>query len=707
MRFCLLFIFISTQAVGQYAYEADFSIPVQNREGETMLLPWVGGLNSVQVNTLDVDHDGTEDLVLFERSNNKVLVFLVKNKQYQYAPDFEAYFPVDINNFLILHDYDGDGLKDIFTGNPLGIKLYRNVSQGDFPNWQPVLFGNSSVILTTGFSGKVNIQLQADDVPAIADVDSDGDLDILCMNFSGNGKIEYHKNTGTASAPDYVRITQNWGGITECSCGVFAFNNNSCNSAGRGQHAGGKFLMLLDVNADQKKDLIFSESTCDKLYLFINEGNNENPIFSTASIFPQGLLGNGVYPVAFYEDLTFDGIKDLAISSGVFSRSDDTTDFSQSLRVFKNNGTTSLPTFTSAEMFLQNEMIDVGENAVPTFFDYDGDGDDDLFVGKLGSLQNGLFSAGITLYKNTGTNSNPAFEYVSDDFNNLSSYNLYNLKPQFIDVNTDGSVDLVFTATNQSGQTSLYYIANTNNRGLTLANQLSETNLSVFFNENVHLTHINTDGRPDLLIGKANGAVEYWRNTGNGQPAWQLESNAFLGLTQSFLRQNPSIFIGDLNQDNQSDLVLGLQDGSISILSNYKAYNNFDNAQQDIVRNTISRQFESRNFGGPLWLSQLRIGSKFSLLLGNSVGGLQLLSPIKEGTNFSIFPNPLEKAQVLKIESTTGGMASLINATGQTISTWLVLKGNSEYLLPNMQAGVYLLRFSGNGIIITRRLVVY
>lgn len=708
MRFIALLLIVSSQAWGQYAYEADFSIPVRTADDQLLAQPWAGGINAVQVNTLDINNDSVEDLILFDRTANKVLPYLVQGQQYIYAPMYEAFFPDDLANFLLIRDLNGDGKKDIFTGNPFGIKVYLNNSSDDILRWQHLLFQNSNVMLTTGFSGKTNIQLQADDVPAIADMDGDGDLDVLCMNFSGSGKIEYHKNVGTLNSPDFVRTTQAWGGLTECGCGEFAFNNTTCVSNGRVKHAGGKFLLALDVNADNQMDLIFSESECDQLYLFINEGTSENAVFTQAVIYPDNLKENGVYPIAFYEDLDFDNIKDLIISLGVFERSDDVTDFSQSLYFHKNVLSNNNPQFAAPLNFLQNEMIDVGENACPAFFDYDGDGDDDLFIGDFGIQQDGIFRATLSLYENTGNQQQPSFKFVTNDYANLSTYALYNLKPQFTDINKDGTTDLVFTATNQDGQTLLHYILNNSSTSLSLQNTLTATSFSVFFNENIHIYDINNDGLPDALVGKANGAVEYWKNNGSAQtPSWQRESTAFLDIDQSFVRQNPSILIIDINNDAKQDLIMGLQDGTVQILSDFKSAVNFDNAEKELTFNTLSRQFEIRNFGGPVWTTSLSTTTQNYLVIGNSLGGLQLLKAKSLDQNFSVFPNPASKDQSVFIESTTAGVVQIYSAHGQFISSTTALKGTSELSFAMLSAGVYLLRFSGNGTSITRRLIIY
>ncbi|NBP67362.1 MAG: T9SS C-terminal target domain-containing protein [Cytophagia bacterium] len=708
MRFTALFLIISTTVWGQSAYTADFSILVSTADDQLLTQAWAGGINSVQVNKLDLNDDGIEDLILFDRTANKVLTYTAQAQQYIYAPEYETFFPDDLNNFLLLRDFNGDGRKDIFTGNPFGIKVYLNISNGNIPDWQHLLFQNSNVILTTGFSGKTNIQLQADDVPAIADMDGDGDLDVLCMNFSGNGKIEYHKNTGTLAAPDFVRTTQAWGGVTECGCENFAFNNTSCIVNGRTKHAGGKFLLTLDVNEDGQMDLVFSESACNKIFLLINEGTSENAVFTQATAFPDNLKTNGTYPVAYYEDVDFDNIKDLLISPGVFQRNDDVTNFSQSLYSHKNLLQNNNVQFAPPVGFLQNQMIDVGENACPAFFDYDGDGDDDLFIGTFGVQQDAVFRSTLWLYENTGNTQQPSFKFITNDYASLSTYQVYNLKPQFTDINKDGTTDLVFTATTQAGQTVLHYLLNNSTTTLSLQSTLTLTDFSVFFNENIHLYDINRDGLPDALVGKANGAIEFWKNTGSATaPTWQIENTAFLDIGQSFLRQNPSILISDLNKDAKQDLVIGLQDGTLQILSDFTTALNFEDAEKEVTFNPISRQFEVRNFGGPVWTTAFSSSEQNYLVVGNYLGGLQILKAKTLENNFSVFPNPANKQQAVFIESTTAGIVYIYSTQGQFISSVATQKGTSELSFGMLSAGVYLLRFSGNGASITRRLIIY
>lgn len=714
----LLFLLLPLQAFCQFAYEVDATIPARINPSTPLPFAWAGGLNTVQINKMDLNGDTIEDLVLFDRTADKVLPYLARNNDYQYSPEYEYFFPSDLNNFLLLRDYNGDGRKDIFTGNPFGIKMYKNIEVESAPfGWEHYGFptpggGTSAVILSTGFSSKVNLQLQADDLPSIEDMDGDGDLDILVMNFSGTGQIQYHKNVSTQqSAPDFVRTTLAWGGLTECGCGVFAFTNTGCGSGSRVQHAGGKFLLALDVDANGAMDLLFAESSCSTIYLFKNEGTTESAIFTRAEVFPGTNTTQGLYPTAFLEDVDFDGIRDVLLSYGVVERSDEESDFSNSLQFFKNSGSNNLLQLgTNPANFLQHQMIDVGENAVPAFYDYDTDGDDDLFIGSFGKLRvSNNFSGSLYLFENKGTQAQPVFEWVTDDFGNLSSLDLYNIKPQFSDVFSDGHPDLVFTATDQGGETSLYYIINISSHGLQLDNAVQSTNVSILLNENIHLTEINDDGLLDILLGKSDGAVEYWQNRGTGSaPFWQLEEEAYIGLAPSLLMQNPVVYTAALTTNLKSDLILTDQHGTIKILPDFKAKRDFSSAEGELVYNQLAQQFENRNLGGRIWpVSYKHTPEKTSIFIGTMLGGIQVLSSLAGEARFEIYPNPLVNHQPLTIETLSSGKVQVYTTTGQSLLHYTISKGINHLTLPSMQAGVYLLRLSYPEKTITRRLIIY
>ena len=104
----ILLLLVVAAVKAQFTYSIDQSIPVEVN-GKSLLMPWAGGVNSAQINTMDLNGDGKQDLVVFDRTANKLNTYLNKNNQYQYAPDYESLFPKEVSvssTFLMTESRD-------------------------------------------------------------------------------------------------------------------------------------------------------------------------------------------------------------------------------------------------------------------------------------------------------------------------------------------------------------------------------------------------------------------------------------------------------------------------------------------------------------------------------------------------------------------------------------------------------------------------
>src|SRR6478735_11121011 len=125
---------------------------------DTLQHPWVGGLNSPVFSKIDLNQDGVEDLYIFDRENSRSNTFLADHStgtwQWKPAPQYEALFPDKLDYWVLLRDYDGDGKKDIFSVEPLGLVAYRNIT----PAGGPLTFG-PKVFLKQDTYGKHDVML--------------------------------------------------------------------------------------------------------------------------------------------------------------------------------------------------------------------------------------------------------------------------------------------------------------------------------------------------------------------------------------------------------------------------------------------------------------------------------------------------------------------------------------------------------------------
>jgi hypothetical protein len=725
----ILYLSVACSALAQFQYAIDQSIPVE-ADGSRLSMPWAGGLNSPQINTMDLNGDNQNDLVIYDKGVGKIWTFLRSKTTYQYAPEFETLFPEDIQSFVLLRDYNCDGKKDLFTFNNSinGVSVYQNTTAAnDKLSWQKVKIyipstkAYTEILLTQGFN-LVNILPGYDDIPNIADMDGDGDLDILNMRFVNPSTAEYHQNLsmekyGVCDSLVFKRVTQRWGDWEECTCGVMAFGTN-CTTTGRTEHTGGKSLLTLDMDNDGDQDILYSEEKCSQLYYLPNIGTSSDPLMNSLSAFPSTNPVNfPLFPSPFLEDIDLDGLKDLLVAPNINVRTVFNTDFSQSLWLYKNTGTGQVPDFTLTKRdFLQDQMIDVGDNSVPAFFDYDGDGDQDLFIGTFTSSAD--FTGRLFLYENTGSAASPSFKFNTDDFATLSVLRLYNIRPQFADLDGDGIFDLAFTATEfQDGTTFLYFLPGKNKDKLDVSfSGVVNTNFSLGNTENILLTDVNKDGVVDILLGKSTGALQYLENAGSaGSFNFILKNPSFLNLGITTARQNLSITVSDLDADGYEDLITGDQAGHLTVYNNYTSTNPIPNGKTDIIYDSLNNIYVSKNFGGRVWPTVVNLFNtdKPTLAVGNTTGGIYILKSddsnvLPDEPAITISPNPLPNNETLNIKSDRNVTVQIFSLLGQKMSEPLFVPANQIYPLTiqNLARGIYIARFIANGKSLAKKFVV-
>ena len=709
---CFLLLFwvvvpLLSQAQSQLAYVTDIPVVVAN---DTLRNPWAGGLNAGQYSAIDLNQDGQPDLMVFDRTSGKLNTFLRQNGQYRYAPAYEALFPSDLQNWVLLADYNCDGKQDIFTSATGGIRVFENTSETQL-SFALV----ADPVTTEGSSGTFNLPVNASDIPGITDVDGDGDLDILTFDFAAGGTIEYHQNQsqetdGTCQNLTFRRITRRWGGLEECTCGVYAFGE-PCSSVGgriaKTEHVGGKSIITLDYDGDGDQDLAFGDETCTELVFFENEGTADQALFLTASdTFPVAVdPANGFFfPAAYRAEVTADELPDMIVAPNVLSNVQNSIDFTQSSWLYRNVGSPTQPRFALAQRdFLQQDMIDLGANAAPVLGDYDGDGDDDLLLGAERTRE----QARLYLYENVGTLTNPAFRLVDDDYLGLSGEGFTSLKPSLADINGDGQVDLLLQSSGIGVSAKLHYILNQSATQWSFMPSLQPLGVNTVVFDTPFYYDINQDGRADLLIGRVTGKLEYYRNEGGKPPTFTLVMDSLAGIKNNPFRRNLAPWIGDLDGNGTPELLTTDGSGVMRLYENFA-----DEAIPPTVTTHLLRYGDSdaqeTRWGSRTWLAGADLfgTGRLVIAVGHAQGGVYLLSsagdgpgpdPEHERLTLTVFPNPSTHQDEVKVRVNQPAQLLIFNVLGQVVHRKARLTPEAVYRVDRnaLADGVYIFKAIG------------
>ncbi len=724
-RIGFLIILVTFSIVGESQVVLEPIQDVVVTDGEIQYpQPWSGGLNAAQYNKADLDGDGSEELIIYDRSARIYQIYRAENQSYVPANELCVLLPEIPDGWVLFVDYDCDGKKDIFSNGDRGIVVFRNISLDNQPaEWQKV----ADPLLTTGFTGKINLIANAADVPAITDIDSDGDVDILVYNFAIGGYIRYNKNLsqemyGHSESLEYEINTRAWGQFEECDCNLFAFSGVTCEDIynGRITHPGGKALLAFDSDGDGDKDLLVGHEQCIELYFYENMGDADSAyMVDYSNIFPEGTTAANfhIFPAAYFEDMDFDGIKDLVVTPSFEENVEYKINFARSNWFYKNEGVDDHPNFQYQESnIIQKNGIDLGENTDPTLTDLDADGDLDLLVAANGYWNGAVFSGYVTQFQNTGTPEAPEFVKTSDNFLELASLNLINPTIQFVDFNGDNAADLLYTGyelqsfemkvwmfPNQAGFGEPYVFDINHKFQISLPESASSGDVPTFYD-------IDMDEYPDLLLGKRNGALEYYKN--NSSHSFILENAAFMGIERDFSleRLNAVAIVGDVDGDGQSDLIVSDASGEGRIYFQFQSQMNSEPVYNDLVyNNMLNNEFERIKFDSKSWLATadlFNLGSE-SIIAGGVRGGIQIFKNNEAGgggqnpndLDVSIFPNPLFNSDELNIRTSQDVTVELVSVLGQRMREPFTIKKFTGTILNigHLQNGPYILRSINDG----------
>lgn len=601
-------------------------------EGSQSPAPFNGGMNNARFQFVDIDADGDKDLFTFDTDTS---LYFYQNTGTVQVASFKLisnrFQGLSFQNWFYFADMDSDSDLDLFTGGvDQTVKYFKNTGSPASPSFVLEISELRTVTDTVIYS-------EGNCVPTFCDMDNDGDKDF----FTGQslGTITYYENTGSPTAFSFRFITDFWQDLIIIS------------PADDNRH-GANSLEFVDIDNDLDYDLFWGDLFSKGIYYIRNDGTPTQPnVVIADSLYPPGSpYESSGYNSTRFVDIDADGDKDLFISVLYLSQN------SRNFTYFRNNGTAANPQYERiTDNYLNN--VDVGGNSNQTFVDIDNDNDLDIFIGndyaKLGFI------------RNDGTLASAQFNFLEDSLNILSES--FNYSPAFGDLDNDGDKDMILGSYIKD---SLWFFRNTGsgtNFNFTIearGNQIGLTTLGQ--SSTPVLIDIDSDQDLDLFIGATNGRIFFYENTGTiSSFSFTFRSNFYSGIDAGD-ESIPRFF--DIDRDGDKDLFIGKQDGKISF------YRNTGTASTPVFT-LVTNEFNDINVDRNSCPEFIDIDNDndLDLFVGNVKGGLYFfrndeISSVNSNSAYvpeafriyQNYPNPFNPATRLRFEFAVRTEAELV-----------------------------------------------
>lgn len=216
-------------------------------------------------NKLEQDGTPTSRIYRFENVGSRAAPnFTLRGR----LPDIEG----DYHYAPAVADLNGDGALDMVLGT----------WRADLQLW----WGSDGGDLARDTAFDVRLTRGTNAAPSLVDIDGDGDLDLFVGEASG--ELNFYRNTGSSTAPEFTLETDNFGGI----------------DPGRRS-----FPTFTDIDGDGDLDLIVGTET-DGLIAYRNDGPPDDPQFTEVGALP---VPAPPYAVPVFVDIDDDGRDELFI----------------------------------------------------------------------------------------------------------------------------------------------------------------------------------------------------------------------------------------------------------------------------------------------------------------------------------------------------------------------------------------------------------
>jgi len=721
----IISLLIATNISAQKFTRAN-NIEVRYNDG-SVKYAWAGGLNNPQFSNADLNNDDIDDLVIFDRKDDVFLTFISKGTpgeiDFEYAPEYTKHFP-QVENWALLVDYDCDGVKDLFSSqkNFNHGSLYKGFYVDDELNFE---LEEDTLHYMTSEGVRKPIYIPLFDVPGIQDIDDDGDIDILTFNIAG-GYLEYYKNLSNENdnnceVSSFMLEDACYGKFYEPSLQQSLYlseNPDSCASriGKRDERHPGSTILAIDTDEDADKELFLGDISWNNVNMLVNHGDlNQAYMAEQDTMFPSydvPVFFN-YFPGTYYVDVNNDNIRDFMVAPNGLNNA---INYNCSWLYLNEGADNKLVVKFRQNNFLVGEMIDAGERSIPVLFDYNADGLLDLVVANAGyhtivNLVDQLKST-LTLYENTGTIDEPAFELIDQNYLKLNDeFGFKDMRPAFADLDNDGDEDMLlgdsdgfvhyFKNEATSGQVANFSLYKPKLNGIDANQQAAPC-----------LYDVTGDNLLDLIIGTRTGFLFFYKNVGTAEEPVFEEVSTNWGEVNvkepgEVTAYSYPVLI-ELGEEKELTLLVGSESGKIHAFN--QIVENIDSGAFNLITDNFLG--ETTGLFSTLAINNIDMDEELEIMVGNNRGGLSLYNDVIVPVNevyiyetINVFPNPVSELLTIKGEQLGSFHLQLINVTGQLLfeNTFTQQRTLSTKSYPN---GIYFLKIKQKDVVKMAKFII-